>query len=104
MKFYRADKKGSLLLIRVFVEGALGRAYPKLLIDTGSAYTLISQEILESVGCSPAAAKRRQRIITGSGYEIVPVVSVNEFPHGMVLLAGPTYLMNISPEYGLIST
>ncbi len=79
MKIYRADKKGPLLLIRVFIEGASGKAYPKLLIDTGSAYTLISQEILESVGCSPAAAKRKQRIITGSGYEIVPVVSVNKF-------------------------
>ena len=85
MKIYRAEKKGSLLLIRAFIEGSAGRAYPKLLIDTGSAYTLISQEILESVGCSPAAAKRKQRIITGSGYEIVPVASINKF-HCMGIL------------------
>jgi predicted aspartyl protease len=97
MKFYRADKKGSLLLIRVFVEGALGRAYPKLLIDTGSAYTLISQEILESVGCSPAAAKRRQRIITGSGYEIVPVVSVNKFHCLGILLENIEVLAHTLP-------
>jgi predicted aspartyl protease len=76
---YKAEKKGSLLLIRAYIEGASGKAYPKLLIDTGSAYTLISQEILESIGCSPALPKRNQRIITGSGYEIVPVVSVNQF-------------------------
>jgi len=76
---YKAEKKGALLLIRAYIEGALGKAYPKLLLDTGSAYTLISQEILESIGCSPALPKRNQRIITGSGYEIVPVVSVNQF-------------------------
>jgi len=97
MKIYRADKKGSLLLIRVFIEGASGRAYPKLLIDTGSAYTLISQEILESVGCSPAAAKRKQRIITGSGYEIVPVVSVNKFHCLGILLENIEVLAHTLP-------
>ena len=66
-------------MIRAFVQGASGKAYPTLLLDTGSAYTLISQEILESIGCSPAVPKRTQRIITGSGYEIVPVVLVNRF-------------------------
>lgn len=79
MKVYKAEKKGSLLLIRAFMSGDSGKAYPKLLVDTGSAYTLISQEILESIGCSPALPKRKHRIITGSGYEIVPVVSVNQF-------------------------
>ncbi len=76
MRVYRAEKSGSLLLVRAFVEGARGKAYPKLLLDTGSAYTLVSQEILESIGCSPAQPERTQRIITGSGYEIVPVVLV----------------------------
>ena len=79
MKVYKAEKRGSLLLIRAFIEGGSGKAYPKLLLDTGSAYTLISQEILESIGCSPALPKRTQRIITGSSYEIVPVVSVSQF-------------------------
>ncbi|MBW2058460.1 MAG: clan AA aspartic protease [Deltaproteobacteria bacterium] len=79
MRTYNAQKRGSLLLIKAFVEGVEGRAYPTLLVDTGSAYTLISQEILESIGCSPAVPKRTQRIITGSGYEIVPVVSVSKF-------------------------
>lgn len=66
-------------MVRAFVEGETGKAYPKLLLDTGSAYTLIAKEILESIGCSPAFPIRTQRIITGSGYEIVPVISVNRF-------------------------
>jgi aspartyl protease family protein len=79
MRIYKAEKRGALLLIKAFILGSSGKAYPKLLLDTGSAYTLISQEILESIGASPALPKRTQRIITGSGYEIVPVVSVNQF-------------------------
>lgn len=66
-------------MTRAFIEGEKGRAYPKLLIDTGSAYTVISQELLEFIGSSPAMASKRQRIITGSGYEVVPVVSVETF-------------------------
>jgi len=48
-------------------------------LDTGSAYTILSKEILYSIGCDSAYPKRTQRIITGSGYEIVPVVSVKKF-------------------------
>lgn len=66
-------------MTRSLVEGDGGKAYPKLLVDTGSAYTILSQEMLESIGCSPATASKRQRIITGSGYEIVPVVTVGGF-------------------------
>jgi predicted aspartyl protease len=78
MKVYRTEKFGSLLVVRACLEGIEGRTYPKLLLDTGSTYTIISYEILESIGCSPTIPKRRQRIVTGSGYEIVPVVIVNK--------------------------
>ena len=66
-------------MTRSFVKGERGKAYPKLLIDTGSAYTIISQELLEFVGSSPATASKRQRIITVSGYEVVPVISVETY-------------------------
>lgn len=79
MKKYKLERHGYLLMLKVFIEGPGRKAYPKLLLDTGSAYTIISQEILENIGCSPAEARRKQRIITGSGYEIVPVVSINKF-------------------------
>jgi len=78
-KAYKLEKHGNLLMTRVYIEDINGRAYPKLLIDTGSAYTIISQEILEFIGSSPVTTRKRQRIITGSGYEIVPVVTVATF-------------------------
>ncbi len=79
MKTYKTEKHGHLIMLRAFVEGPAGKVYPKLLLDTGSAYTILSQEILEVIGCSPAKPESRQRIITGSGYKIVPVVSVGNF-------------------------
>lgn len=79
MKSYKLEKHGCLLMLKSFIEGPEGKAYPRLLVDTGSAYTIISQEILENIGCSPAFTKKKQRIITGSGYEIVPVVCLNGF-------------------------
>ncbi len=79
MKSYKLEKSGNLLILRAFIEGQKGRAYLKLLLDTGSAYTIIAQEILENIGCGPTTAKKKRRIITGSGYEIVPVVSVQKF-------------------------
>ncbi|HPD60308.1 MAG TPA: retropepsin-like aspartic protease [Thermodesulfobacteriota bacterium] len=79
MKVYRAEKFGSLLVVKACLEGTESKTYPKLLLDTGSTYTIISYEILESIGCSPVIPTRRQRIVTGIGYEIVPVVLVNKF-------------------------
>lgn len=79
MKTYKLERHGHLLMLKSFIEGTEGKAYPRLLLDTGSAYTIISQEILENIGCSPATIQKRQRIITGSGYEIVSVVRLNRF-------------------------
>jgi predicted aspartyl protease len=78
MKIYKAQKLGSLMAIKAYIKGPEAVAYPKMLIDTGAVVTIIAQEILESIGCSPASALKRKRIVTASGYEILPVVSVSE--------------------------
>lgn len=79
MKIYKAQRFGSLMVIKAYIRGPDAVAYPGMLIDTGAAVTIIAQEILESVGCSPASASERRRIVTASGYEILPVVRINEF-------------------------
>jgi len=48
----------------------------RLLVDTGSVYTILPVEVLESIGCSPASSHEHVRIISGSGYLIVPKVQV----------------------------
>ena len=51
----------------------------RLLVDTGSVYTVLPVEVLESVSCSPAATTEHVRLITGSGYLIAPRVRVSWF-------------------------
>ena len=45
-----------------------------LLVDTGSTFTILPVEVLESIGLSAAASLERERIATGSGYIIAPKV------------------------------
>ena len=79
MKLYKVQRFGSLLVVKSYLKGPDTVAYPMLLIDTGSTYTIIAQEILESIGCSPGLAKERKRIATASGYEMLPVVWIQQF-------------------------
>jgi predicted aspartyl protease len=74
MTRYSLIRVGSLLLTKAAVAGPSGVKVLKLLVDTGSVYTILPAEVLESVGCSPAASTDHVRLITGSGYLIVPRV------------------------------
>ncbi len=79
MKTYKTEIRGGLLFVRAAFTGPEGTKVLKLLLDTGSTFTILPWEILESAGYDPGGIKQRQRIVTGSGYEFAPVVSVKEF-------------------------
>ena len=49
-----------------------------LLVDTGSTYTILPVEVLESVGLSPTQSKDHERIATGSGYIMAPKVTIQK--------------------------
>lgn len=49
-----------------------------LLVDTGSTYTILPVEVLESVGLSPTQSKQHERIATGSGYIMAPKVTIQK--------------------------
>jgi aspartyl protease family protein len=79
MKAYSLTKAGTLLITKAAVGGPDGVKILSLLIDTGSSYTIIPVEALESCGCSPANSQKHLRIVTGSGYIIAPVVELKWF-------------------------
>ena len=79
MTQYLLERVGSLLLTKAAVSGSAGVKVVRLLVDTGSVYTILPVEVLESVGCSPAASTTHVRLITGSGYLIAPKVQVSWF-------------------------
>ncbi|MBI3302319.1 MAG: retropepsin-like domain-containing protein [Deltaproteobacteria bacterium] len=79
MTRYSLERVGSLLLTKAAASGPAGVKVVRLLVDTGSVYTILPVEVLESVGCSPAVSTERVRLITGSGYLIAPEVQVAWF-------------------------
>ncbi len=76
MTRYPLERVGNLLVTKAAVSGSAGVKVVRLLIDTGSVHTILPVEVLESIGCSPAVSTERVRLITGSGYLIVPRVRV----------------------------
>ena len=76
---YTLTRSGNLLLARAAVAGPGGTKVIHLLVDTGSTYTILPVEVLESIGVSPAESTEHERIATGSGYIIAPKVRVISF-------------------------
>ncbi len=79
MKIYKSHKIGKLLIVRAYIKGNGAEHHPRMLIDTGSTYTIIAQEILEAIGCSPTTPIHKERITTANGYIIIPAVRVQQF-------------------------
>lgn len=79
MTRYPLERVGTLLVTKAAVSGPAGVKVVRLLVDTGSVHTILPVEVLESVGCSPAGSSEHVRLITGSGYLIVPRVRVSWF-------------------------
>jgi len=79
MKQYRLEKAGNLFLTKASVRGPEGTKVVRLLVDTGSTYTILPVEVLEAVGCSPAESHERVKIVTGSGTIIAPKVEITWF-------------------------
>ena len=48
------------MVVKARIKGQEASAYPKLLIDTGSTYTIVAHEILESIGCGSVFYKERR--------------------------------------------
>ncbi len=48
----------------------------KLALDTGATYTIIPFEAAFAIGCNPISSKRKRGIVTASGIEYVPLVTI----------------------------
>jgi len=79
MKRYSLHRIGNLLALRAAVFGKRGVRVVRLLVDTGSTYTILPDEVLYSIGLDPSSSNERARLITGSGYLIAPRLEVQKF-------------------------
>ena len=58
---------GGLVVVSVKVTGPLGPGYFRLALDTGATSTIISAQLLATLGYNPLAATLHRSITTGSG-------------------------------------
>uniref|UniRef100_A0A7C6A8U7 Peptidase A2A n=1 Tax=candidate division WOR-3 bacterium TaxID=2052148 RepID=A0A7C6A8U7_UNCW3 len=68
---------GVLLFTRCAIKGNQGIVSLRMLIDTGSSYTIVPVEVLEAIGFKPDNSKDKVRIITANGYLIAPRIKIN---------------------------
>ena len=78
-KQYRLAVQRNLFITKAAIEGPGGLHVVRLLVDTGSQFTFIAREILETVGYDPAAQRERQDYVTTAGIGSVPVVRLHRF-------------------------
>lgn len=76
MREYPLERYGQLLITRVAVGDKDGTRVVRLLVDTGSSYTILPFGLLEAIGCQPSLSKDKMRILTASGLIVAPTVIV----------------------------
>lgn len=77
MTEYCFDPEEPVIVLYTEIKGGGKRkAKPKLALDTGSTYTMIPWELAEFLGYRPHLLKERVRIITLSGVEKAPLITL----------------------------
>ena len=79
-RIYRLNRQGNLLWLRASV----GRSWEntiivRLLVDTGSSYTVLPRRILERLGCNLQQPRLTTTIVTASAIVKMPIVPVPWF-------------------------
>ena len=79
MKHYRLTVRNELLFTRAALEHQNRIRVVNLLVDCGSTYTILSWEVILSLGLHPAAALTRRRVMAANGLLVLPEVEVDAF-------------------------
>lgn len=81
-KVYRLLRYGqNLLAVQATIGGREGGDFlrVRLLIDTGSSFTVLPVEVLQNLGYDTRNPLRRQELVTGQGRIYAPVINVSWF-------------------------
>ncbi len=79
-RVYQLSRYGNLLVVNAAVGGINDKVRKvRLLVDTGSSYTLLRSNLLESLGCDLQIPSGKIRTTTAGGIIEAPVVTVPWF-------------------------
>jgi len=73
---YQLHRRRGVRFTNGALHGPTGVVVVELLVDTGSAFSLVSPTILRAVGIDLAQAIMHQRIVTANGYVVAPIVVI----------------------------
>ena len=76
---YQLTSVRGVLMVRAAVHHGDVVRVIKLVVDTGASKTVLSWSIMEGLGYDPASVKKRVRLVTASGFELAPQVSLDRF-------------------------
>lgn len=72
------DRQAGLIVVPTRVSGPAGKTVARLALDTGATGSLLSWDIALLLGYDPSIVKEWRRIITGSGVEFVPAITIQK--------------------------
>ena len=73
---YRFDPDAPVIVLSVTIEGDTIEKKIELALDTGATYTMIPWEVAEVLGYEPAVSKDRVSMVTASGVERAPLITL----------------------------
>jgi predicted aspartyl protease len=79
VKRYRFERWQNLIIIQAAIEGERQVRTVRLLVDTGSTYTVVSWQRLQNLGYDPATSRERRQIFTVDSMIMVPRVRLRRF-------------------------
>lgn len=79
-RVYALQRSGNLLWLKAAVKSATSEPRViRLLVDTGSSFTVLPVAILEEIGCCPAESSPKVIIMAAGGAIQPPMVIVPKF-------------------------
>ncbi len=78
------NKLASLIFLDTIIAGKKKsqEMFVRLVLDTGSVATVVSYDLMEYLGYAPEKSRRTGRLITGSGVEYAPIITVTKMSVG----------------------
>lgn len=73
------DPTARLIIVDAAIHGPKGASLLRLILDTGSVYTIVAPVQLLEIGCDPAASRERCALTTASTLEYAPRMRVPRF-------------------------
>lgn len=76
MAKYKIDPEAPVIVLSVTMRGEEIEKKIEMALDTGATYTMIPWEVAEVLGYEPAVSKDRVSMVTASGVERAPLITL----------------------------